>query len=100
MAEVVVLPYRSATQSGILNIAYGYETPVVITQVGGLAEFVDDGQTGVFVPEANKAAVAKGILQFFELAKTVPFAENIRRRTQQNSFGKIVDVFKEILKDS
>ncbi|MEM9821516.1 MAG: glycosyltransferase [Bacteroidota bacterium] len=98
-AEVVVLPYRSATQSGILNIAYGYDKPVVITKVGGLHEFVEDGHTGVFVLEAEKSAVAKGILRYFELAKTIPFGENIRRKTAQNSFGKIVDVFKDILAD-
>jgi len=60
---------------------------------------VEDGKTGVFVPESNKSAVAKGILRYFELAKEVPFGENIRKRTEQNSFGKIVEVFKEILAD-
>lgn len=99
LSEVVVLPYRSATQSGILNIAYGYQKPVVITQVGGLAEFVTDGETGIFVPEATKEAVAKGILRYFDLKDKVPFSENIRVKTQKNSFGKIVEVFEDILAD-
>lgn len=97
LSEVVVLPYRSATQSGILNIAYGYEKPVVITEVGGLSEFVDDGETGIFVPKADKMEIVKGVERYFSLKDQVDFAGNIRRRNERNSFGSIVETFKEIL---
>jgi len=100
LSEVVVLPYRSGTQSGILNIAYGYQKPVVITDVGGFAEFVDDGKTGVMVPVSDKYHIAAGVRHYFELAKSVNFAENIKNRVAANGFEKIAGVFKEILKDS
>lgn len=100
LSEVVVLPYRSGTQSGILNIAYGYQKPVVITDVGGFAEFVDDGKTGVMVPVADKYNITAGVRHYFELAKTVDFAANIRQRVASNGFEKIAGVFKEILEDS
>ena len=100
LSEVVVLPYRSATQSGILNIAYGYEKPVVITNVGGLSEFVEDGKTGIFVPTADKTAIVKGIERFFTLKDQEDFAGNIRARNERNSFGGIVETFKEILADN
>jgi len=100
LSEVVVMPYRSGTQSGILNIAYGYNKPAVITDVGGFAEFVDDGKTAVMVAKADKYHIAAGVRHYFELAKTVDFEDNIRRRVAENGFGKITEVFKEILKDS
>ncbi len=99
LSEVVVLPYRSATQSGILNIACGYEKPVVITNVGGLSEFVEDGKTGIFVPKADKFEIVKGIERYFSLKDQEDFAGNIAARNEQNSFGGIVDTFKEILAD-
>jgi len=99
LSEVVVLPYRSATQSGILNIAYGYEKPVVITNVGGLSEFVEDGKTGIFVPKADKGEIVKGIERYFSLKDDVDFPGNIKERNERNSFGGIVDTFREILAD-
>ncbi len=100
LSEVVVMPYRSGTQSGILNIAYGYNKPAVITNVGGFAEFIDDGKTAVLVAKADKYHIAAGVRHYFELAKTVDFENNIRKRVAENGFGKIAEVFKEILKDS
>ncbi len=100
LSELVVLPYRTGTQSGILNIAYGYHKPVVITDVGGLAEFVEDGKTGVIVPEASPENIATGILKYFQLAANVNFSENVRLRVEQNGFNKIAEVFQEIISES
>ena len=100
ISEVIVLPYRSATQSGILNIAYGYEKPMVTTNVGGLSEFVHDGKTGVLVENSDPDSIVDGINRYFDLKKTVDFRQNIREIASQNSFAKIVDVFQDILNDS
>lgn len=96
-SDVAVLPYRSATQSGILNMAYGFNKPVVITNVGGLAEFVVEDQTGVIVNESSPVSIANGIKKFFQLNQTIDFHKNIEIYISGNSFSKIVEVFEEIL---
>lgn len=64
--DVVVLPYLSATQSAVVQIAYGFHKPVVVTAVGGLPDVVDDGETGYVVPPNDPEAVAGAIVKFFE----------------------------------
>lgn len=64
-ADLVVQPYRSATQSGITQIAYHFEKPMVVTDVGGLPEVVPDGKTG-FVTSPEPTAIADAILNFYE----------------------------------
>lgn len=99
-SDLVVLPYRSATQSGILNVAYGFVKPVVITDVGGLAEFVDEDKTAVIVPPENPVELAKGIEKYFEISQKENFPENIRKRVSENSFAKIADLFEQIVSET
>lgn len=66
-ADAVVLPYRSATQSGVTAIAYHFGLPVVATDVGGLKEAVQHGRTGVLVPRPTASALARGIVDLFSL---------------------------------
>ncbi len=65
-ANVCVLPYRSATQSGIVLVAYNFDVPAIATDVGGLAEVVKDGKSGLIARTATPEAVAKKVIQFFE----------------------------------
>ena len=60
MATVVVLPYREATQSSVLNTAFVFGKPVVATRVGSFPEYIEDGLTGLLVPpnDVNKLAEA------------------------------------------
>jgi glycosyltransferase involved in cell wall biosynthesis len=99
-ADVVVLPYRSATQSGILNVAYGFGIPVVVTNVGGLAEFVEDSKTGVIVPEPSSEKIGAGILKFFSLLNEVNFNNNILSSVKKNKFEELPLLFEEIIKDT
>jgi len=62
-ASVVVLPYIEASQSGVIQLAYTFAKPVVITRVGGLPEMVEDGRTGVCVPARDEAALATAIVR-------------------------------------
>ncbi len=64
-ADLVVQPYRNATQSGITQIAYHFEKPMVVTNVGGLPELVPDGKTG-YVAEPEPQSIATAIMRFYE----------------------------------
>lgn len=64
-ADLCVLPYRSATQSGISSVAYHFELPMVTTDVGGLRETIADRHTGVVVPPNNPQAIATAIDDYF-----------------------------------
>ncbi|TMQ68829.1 MAG: glycosyltransferase [Candidatus Eisenbacteria bacterium] len=64
-ADVVVLPYRSATQSGVTHVAYALGVPVIITDVGGLGETVRAEETGLVVPPEDPAALADAVVRFF-----------------------------------
>lgn len=60
-ADVVVLPYRSATGSGVVALAYHYGKPVIATRVGGLPDVIVDGETGVLVPPGRPEALVEAI---------------------------------------
>jgi glycosyltransferase involved in cell wall biosynthesis len=98
-ANLAVLPYNEATQSGILSIAYGFAKPVVITDVGGLAELVDDGKTGFIVPPHDIPKLAESIIGFFKENRELDFSRNIEAKRKENSFNNIRNVFDEIQKD-
>ena len=65
-SDLVVLPYESATQSGIALLAWNYDKPVVTTAVGGLPELIRDGETGFLVPPGDSEALAAACIRFFE----------------------------------
>jgi len=64
-ADVVVLPYISATQSGITQIAYNFNKPVIASDVGGLAEVVKDGITGIIVPPNEPVRLAQALTEYY-----------------------------------
>ena len=57
-ADVVALPYRTASQSGVTQMAYSYDLPVIVTKVGGLPEIVDEGQSGFTIEPENPTELA------------------------------------------
>lgn len=64
-ADLVVQPYRNATQSGVTPLAYHFEKPMVVTNVGALPDYVADGITGI-VTEPDPAQLAAAIHRYFE----------------------------------
>jgi glycosyltransferase involved in cell wall biosynthesis len=65
LADVVALPYISATQSGVVQLAYGFGKPVITTRVGGLLEVVQDGYNGLVVPPQDEEMLAAAIVRYF-----------------------------------
>ena len=90
-SDLVVLPYASATQSGIVQIAYGFGKPVVVTSVGGLPEVVDDGRTGFVVPPKNAGALAESVVRFFEQNKGDEFSAAIDQEQDRFSWRRMVE---------
>ncbi len=88
-AEALVLPYRSATQSGIVQIANHFERPCIVTDVGGLSEVVVEGRTGHVVPPGNNAALADRVIHFLhEHIDMRPGLREARQRFQWSAFAE------------
>ena len=64
-ADLAVLPYRSATQSGISSVSYHFEVPMIVTDVGGLKETIGDRGTGLVVSQGTPEAIGKEIERYF-----------------------------------
>lgn len=96
-ADVVVLPYTSATQSGIVQIAFGLGTPVITTDVGGLPEAVDHGKTGLVVPAQNPERLAAAILGYYQDGLERGFREEIGRQTNRFAWDEEVAQVGEFL---
>ena len=89
--DLVVLPYESATQSGIVQIAYGFEKPVIVTNVGGLPDVVMDAKTGYVVEAGKPEAIAEAVIQYFKEDKEEEFTQNVRREAYRFSWERIVE---------
>ncbi|MCU0642804.1 MAG: glycosyltransferase [bacterium] len=97
-ADVVVLPYISATQSGIIQIAYNYDKPVITTNVGGLPEVVDEGKTGFIVPSEDVDALATSIVSFFKIKDKIDFSKNISEYKKQFSWDRMAAEIEAFIK--
>ena len=94
--DVVVLPYVSATQSGIAQIAYGFEKPVIATNVGGLPEVVLDGKTGYIAKPCDPQDLADKIIQFFDQKDEDHFRENIDAEKEKYSWDRLCDAIERL----
>ncbi len=97
LSDIVVLPYRSATQSGILNVAYGFNKPVIVTNVGGLAEFVIEGKTGFVIKPNSEDEIVKGYEEYLKMKDEENFKENIIEYNRKNSFDNLPELISQII---
>lgn len=96
IADVCVLPYRSATQSGIIGISKHFEVPVIATDVGGLKESVSHERTGLIVESILPEEIAKTVRHFFSSDLNNSCRDLIRFENEQNtwdSFAKKLTAF-------
>lgn len=96
-ADLIVQPYKTATQSGITQIAYHFEKPMIVTNVGGLAENVPDGKVG-FVTEPKPDSIAAAILRFFEPGSIPELEKNIKAEKEQFSWENFTKKLLSLLK--
>lgn len=87
-ADIIVQPYKSATQSGVTQIAYHFEKPMLVTNVGGLAEIVPDGKVG-YVVEPDSAQIADALVDFFENSRQEQFTEGILSEKKQYAWSNM-----------
>lgn len=87
LADVVVLPYVSATQSAVVQLAFGFGKPVITTRVGGLHEVVRDGVNGLIVPPQDEVALAGAIVRYFCQHLGAELTGNVRREAVAQTFS-------------
>ena len=98
-AEIVIQPYRDATQSGVTQIAYHFEKPMVVTDVGGLREIVPDRKCG-YVVNPVPEEIASVILDFIDNNRQLQFLENIKEEKKKYLWNRmtaaVIDIYKKI----
>ena len=98
-SDMVVLPYESATQSGIVQIAYGFEKPVLVTNVGGLPDVVTDGRTGYVVEPKSAEAIAAAIIDFYKQDREVGFVEEVKKAADKFSWTRMENVISSMIEE-
>ena len=88
-ADAVIQPYRNATQSGVTPLAYHFEKPMVVTNVGGLPNLVPDNKVGL-VAEPDAASIAAAIMRFYELGENY-FIPHLRTEKEKYSWKKMTE---------
>lgn len=94
-SDVVVQPYRTATQSGISQLAFHFEKPMIVTNVGGLPEIVNDGVSG-FVTEVSSEGIADAILKYYNENKEENFVEAVIEKKKEFSWENMTAGVKRV----
>jgi glycosyltransferase involved in cell wall biosynthesis len=87
-SDVCVLPYRTATQSGITATAFHFEVPIIATNVGGLKETLKDGALGSIVERPDADMIANSLIHYFEDGLFLQYVENIKQQKALNSWDQ------------
>ena len=97
-ASLVVQPYRSATQSGVTQVAYQFDKPMVVTNVGGLAEIVPDGKCGYVVP-TEPEAIAEAITDFFN-GDEKRFQKGIEEQKKLYTWDRLTEALRSLARET
>jgi len=94
-SDVVVQPYKSATQSGITQVAYHFNKPMITTNVGGLAELIPNEKVG-YVVNTNAQEIADAICRFYDQGKEQEFSQNAREEKKKYSWEVFIKTIFEL----
>ncbi len=94
--DVVVQPYLAAAQSGVTQVAFHFEKPTILTDVGGLAEIVQNGHAGLVVPPNDPDALADAIRRFFGEELGGVLSEGVRARKAEFSWDRLVEALERL----
>lgn len=95
-ADLVVQPYKDATQSGVTQVAYSFEKPMVVTNVGGLAEIVPNGKAG-YVVDVDPNEIADAILDFYLQNREGDMVEFCSKEKLKYSWQTMLDKIDELI---
>lgn len=95
VADLVVQPYRSATQSGVTQIAYHFEKPMLVTDVGGLREIVPDRLCG-YVVKPDPGEIADSISDYFDNSRKEQFTKNVIEEKKKFSWSRMTSSIFEV----
>lgn len=98
VADIIASPYKSATQSGVAQIAYHFELPMLVTNVGGLPELVPNNKVG-YVVEPNSNEIQSKLIQFYKDGKKQEFQKNIGQEKLRFTWDKMVDSIFDLEKE-
>ena len=96
-ADFICLPYNSASQSGIIMIAYGFGKPVVVTDVGGLPELVVEGKTGFIAERNNQKSLLLAIRKMLADKAPKRYANEIKNLNKNLGYGSIKEIVNDML---
>ena len=96
-ADLVVQPYKTATQSGVTQIAYHFEKPMLVTDVGGLREIVPDGKCG-YVVKPESEFIADAVIDYFDNNRKEQFTEGVKQEKAKFSWDKMTASIFEVYK--
>ena len=94
-ADIIAQPYKNATQSGVTQIAYHFEKPMLVTNVGGLNEIVPNHKVG-YVCEPNAKDVSNCLVDFFSKDKESEFIEGVKEEKSKYSWDKMIENIKSL----
>lgn len=94
-ADLITQPYKTATQSGVSGLAYFFEKPMLVTNVGGLPEIVAHDEAG-YVVDVNSKAIADAIVNYFEKNRKAEFVDRVKIDKKMFSWENMVDALEEI----
>ena len=91
-ADLIVQPYKSATQSGVTQVAFYFEKPMLVTNVGGLGEIVHDHKMGYAV-EPNADAIAEALTDYYTHSRQADYTEYLIKQKDNYSWSKLAGTF-------
>jgi D-inositol-3-phosphate glycosyltransferase len=94
-ADLIVQPYKSATQSGVTQIAFHFDKPMLVTDVGGLKEIVPHEKCG-YVVQPEPKTIADAIIDYFDNDRKTAFSECVRKEKEKFSWNKMTDAVTEV----
>ena len=91
-ANLIVQPYKSATQSGVTQVAFHFEKPCLVTNVGGLGEIIHNGKMG-YACAPNTEAIAESLRDYYQNSRQAMFTEYLKEEKKKYEWGKMTEAF-------